>query len=98
MDPKTFTTKQDRETAAIMRDLLQASKQRNRGRRVKILVGKYAGREALIDGISFNVETGFWLFLCMVQKLDGTGHLNSDAESRTYRPTMDIDFIRSATL
>ena len=47
--------------------------------------GKYAGRTARITDITLDNEHGF-LFLCMVQRKSENVALNSDGESRSYRP------------
>lgn len=58
---------------------------------VKILVGKYKGRQALLQGC-IHTHKGF-LFLCMVERADGSGPLNSDPESRSYRPESEFEVL-----
>ena len=59
------------------------------GTKVKLLTGKYEGREALIEGVIPDEKHGL-LFLCMVQRADDKGSLNTDTESRLYRPISEF--------
>lgn len=62
-----------------------------KGRPVKMVQGKYKGRIAQLDGvIPWN---GGLAFLCMVQRVDGTGALNSDAHTRSYLTRDYFEFI-----
>ncbi len=54
------------------------------GRKVRILVGKYRLREAIISGMIVDNEHGL-LFCCMVLRKGTDEPLNADAETRCYR-------------
>lgn len=57
---------------------------------VKLTRGKYQGRTAKIKGII--ADDSRILFLCMVLRADGKGVLNSDGETRTYRPREEFEY------
>ena len=59
------------------------------GRKVRVLEGPYEGRQAIIDGVM--ALDGEFLFLCMVLRKNGTGKLNTDGESRYYRPVREFE-------
>lgn len=63
--------------------------ERLRGKTVTLTRGKYKGRKAVIEGFSVDNTHGI-TFLCMVLRAVPTGgcgaYLNSDGESRAYRP------------
>lgn len=81
----------DRALMAQFRTVHKSVKERNTGRVVKILVGKYAGRKATIIDVAADVDAGEWLFCCMVHRADGSGeYLNSDVQSRKLRPTWEF--------
>lgn len=62
--------------------------ERAEGRAVTLNTGKYEGRTARIEGV---MSDGLdWLFLCMVLRADGSGPLNTDPESRSYRTTQQF--------
>lgn len=59
-----------------------------KGKLITVPTGKYAGRTAQINAVSFRLSS--WtgqpelLFLLYVWRKDGTGPLNTDGESRMY--------------
>lgn len=55
------------------------------GRHVQIKVGKYKDRIAVIKGMLLDNERGM-TFCCYVLRRDLSDVLNSDSESRWYRP------------
>ena len=61
-------------------------------KRCRLLTGKYAGRECSIEGVIPDAEEGF-LYLCYVQRADGRGALNTDGESRAYRPAREFELL-----
>lgn len=85
-----FTSNADRALIAQLATARKALADRNIGRLVTILVGKYEGRKAKITGVSTDLEKGEWLFCCKVIRADGTGYLNSDPQSRMFRPTTEF--------
>lgn len=88
---RDFTNGASRQALLSLCELQRVLGERNNGRRVRILVGKYADREAVIDGAIPDTIRKEWLFCCMVQRADGTGPLNSDTESRAYRPVDEFE-------
>lgn len=85
-----FVFSADRALMAQFATAHKALADRNTGRMVTVLVGKYAGRKAKITGVTVDLEKGEWLFCCMVLRANGSGYLNSDAQSRAYRPTWEF--------
>lgn len=67
--------------------------ERLRGTRVRIVKGKYAGRTAIIDGLILCLYRNEPLYLCMVERADGTDVLNSDGESRRYRTQDEFELL-----
>lgn len=89
-----FVTGEMRMHGMTMHRLQREARERVVGTKVKILSGKYAGREAIIDGVTFDVHRAKWLFCCMVLRADGSGEiLNTDGESRMYRGWDDFSEI-----
>lgn len=86
-----------RVAAKAMHDFIVAHQDKVRGTPVRVLVGKYAGREAVITEVHFDPfrkTERAWTFCCMVQRSDGSGkHLNADGESRCYRPPSEFEVI-----
>ena len=89
-----------RQAAQAMHDFIVRHQDEVRGTPVRILVGKYAGREAVITEVHFDPfrkPERAWTYCCYVQRNDGSGkHLNSDGESRCYRPTNEFEIIGAA--
>lgn len=65
--------------------------QQYNGKVVKCPAGKYKGRDSIIDGCHYNSFNGFTVLL-MVLRVDGTGVLNADCDSRSYWGVGLIDF------
>lgn len=63
------------------------------GKSVRMLKGKYKGRVAIINGVMSDGSNGRLCFLCMVQRVDDTGCLNSDGDSRSFLPREYFEFI-----
>jgi hypothetical protein len=62
------------------------------GKVVRLKTSKYKGREAVIDGVVYN--GGKFGFGCMVLRSDGSRiPLNSDGDSRAYRPRSHFEFV-----
>ena len=61
-------------------------RKRWQNRLVTLTVGKYKGYDGVVTDVTLDANDGRWLFLVMVIRKDGTDTLNSDAETRTYRP------------
>lgn len=62
------------------------------GSRVRLLRGRYAGREAVLDGVTLTDEGP--RFLCMVTRMsDPEEYLCSDAETRAYRRAEDFEVL-----
>ena len=59
------------------------------GKRVMVTTGKYKGRFGFIKAVSPHTEVGM-TYLVMVQRSDRSGPLNSDTQSRSYRPRTDF--------
>lgn len=83
--------------AKAMHDFIVAHQEKVRGTQVRLLVGKYAGREAVITEVAFDPfrrSERAWTYCCMVARHDGSDrHLNTDGESRSYRPPSEFEII-----
>ncbi len=55
-------------------------------RLVTITHGKYEGYKGVVKGVDLEAADGRWIFLVYVISKDGTRMLNSDTETRMYRP------------
>lgn len=53
--------------------------------------GRYDGRKGVVKGVQLDATKGRWTFLVMVLRVDGTDTLNSDTETRMYRPAWHFD-------
>lgn len=79
--------------AKLVSEAATAAEHHVKGREVVITVGKYAGRLGRIDGVVSSRENGL-VYLVMVYRQDSREVLNSDGESRSYRP---LDQFRDPT-
>lgn len=61
-----------------------------RTKKARIRTGKYAGYFADMTGVMWDKE---FLVLCYVISKKGNYHLNSDTETRRFRPLRDIEII-----
>ena len=85
--PEASTEKVIRETRALVQERVKELRARHVGQRVTLTAaaGPTAqGREAVIEHVAF--IDGDVLFLCMVERVDGEGPLNTKPWSRSYRP------------
>lgn len=89
MNIPSFDTKLKRHELAIKK-ILDLYREKCNDVEVKILMGKYKGRKARIRGV---ISDGGLYFLCMVQRADGKGALNSDVASRSYLPREYFEFV-----
>lgn len=66
-----------------------------KGKHVRMKSGRYAGREAVIDGVMYDEYHGCFMFCCMVLRLRGKPgeYLNSDGESRRYWRREDFEVL-----
>lgn len=83
-------TKAERRLATLVQETRQKIQSRTKGMKVKMLGGKYAGREALVDGVRLDEMNGQWMFCCWILRADGSGLLDTDGESRAYHNWMDF--------
>lgn len=73
-----------------VQEILSEYREKFVGKLVRLKSGKYTNRIARIDGVIFwNNELQF---LCMVLRADGNGVLNTEADTRRYRPREDFEF------
>lgn len=84
-----LTTEPARRAAETIAKMAADLQHRHKGRRVRMLEGKYAGRVAEIDGVTLDVTRGEWLFCCYVLRTNGS-RLNTDGASRQYHPTVSF--------
>lgn len=59
---------------------------------VRLLTGKYVGRIGCIIGVLPHPRHGL-IYLVMVQRSNSLEYLNSDVESRSYRPRKDFEIL-----
>lgn len=76
-----------RQAELVIEGILESYRKKYSGMTVRMKKGKYKGRNAVISGVISDDYRGRLAFLCMVQRVDGQGALNSDGESRSYLPS-----------
>lgn len=69
----------ERRLAALVAETCVKIQSRTKGMRIILNAGEYAGREAIIDGVTLDAKSGGWLFCCWVLRADGSGLLNTDS-------------------
>lgn len=72
-----------------VQEMIEMARRTYLGAEVQVMSGRYRGRAGIIDGVIVDRD-GEMKFLVMVLRAGSTEFLNSDGESRTYRPLGDF--------